>query len=306
MNVAVFGTGALGCWVAARLAASGNAVTVVGTWTEGLEAIRRDGIRVTEPGRRFEARPAVARLGAPLVPADYALILVKAHQTAALAGAAAAAVSPDGRIVTLQNGLGNRETLQAADGLGRVRAGVVVAGVRLEEAAVVAALPGTVTLEGGGDPSMARLCALLLEAGLDARLVDDIQPETWRKLAVNCAINPLSAVRNVPNGALLDDPASRALMVAAAREVEAVAAALGIAIPDAAAAAETVALRTAGNRSSMLQDLDRGARTEIDALSGAVVREARLLGLDAPVNERLWREVRALEAAAGASAAASA
>lgn len=306
MNAAVFGTGALGCWMAARLAASGHGVTVVGTWTEGLDAIRRDGILVTEPGRRLEGRPAVARLGVPLTPADFVLVLVKAHQTAAIAAAAAAAAARDGRIVTLQNGLGNREALQQADAHGRVRVGLVVAGVRLERPGVVAALPGTVTLEGGGDPSMARLCALLVDAGLDARLVDDIERELWRKLAVNCAINPLSAVRKLSNGALLEDRETRALMVAAAKEVEAVAAARGIAIDGAGAAAESVARRTAGNRSSMLQDLDRGARTEIDALCGAVVREARRLGLEAPVNERLWREVRALEALAGGAALASA
>jgi 2-dehydropantoate 2-reductase len=296
VNVTVFGTGAMGCWVAARLAASGIPVTVVGTWAEGLEAIRGDGIQVSEAGRRFAARPAVAGLGAPLAPADFVLVLAKAHQTAALAAAAVAAARAEGRIVTLQNGLGNRETLQGADARGRVRAGVVVAGVRMDRPGSVIALPGTVTLEGG-DPSMDRLCASMVGAGFDARLAEDIEAELWRKLAVNCAINPISALRNVPNGALLVDPGTRALLAAAAEEVAAVAAARGVAIPDAAATAAAVAARTARNRSSMLQDLDRGARTEIDALCGAVAREARRLGLPAPVNERLWREVNALEAA---------
>lgn len=296
MNVTVFGTGALGSWLAARLSAAGTPVTVVGTWTEGLDAIRRHGIDVKEPGRRFRAWPAAARLGAAAPAADFVLVVAKAHQTASLAPAAAAAARAEGRIVTLQNGLGNREALREADALGRVRAGVVVAGVRLERPGSVSALPGAVTLEGG-DPSMERLCALMAAAGLDARLSDDIDAELWRKLAVNCAINPLSALRNVPNGELLADAATRATLMAAAEEVAAVAAARGVSVPDAAAAAVTVAAGTAGNRSSMLQDLDRGARTEIDALCGAVVAEARRVGLAAPVNERLWREVRALEGA---------
>lgn len=304
MRAAVFGTGALGCWVAARLAAHGTSVTVVGTWKEGLDTIRRDGIRVDEPRGRLHARPEAARLGAPLAPCDFVLVLVKAHQTASVATAAAAAATPEGRIVTLQNGLGNREALRAADSAHRVRAGVVVAGVRLVEPAVVAALPGSVTLEGG-DPAMARLCALMAAAGFDARLADDIEPELWRKVAVNCAINPLSALRNVPNGALLDDPATRAMLVAAATEVEAVAAARGISLRGAAEAAVEVARGTAGNRSSMLQDLDRGACTEIDSLCGAVVREARRLGVPVPVNERLWREVLALEAARAAARASA-
>jgi 2-dehydropantoate 2-reductase len=303
--VAVFGTGALGSYVAARLSALGDsAVTIVGTWREGLDAIARDGIHVEEPGRSLLARPAVAHLHDRVPPAHFVLILVKSHQTASVAAAATRAVQADGRIVTLQNGLGNRDILEAAgepQGV-RVRAGLVVAGVRLIAPGQVSALPGTITLEGAREAPMQRLEGLLRAAGLATRLVDDIEPELWRKLAVNCAINPLSALRGVPNGALLEDPQTRALMAAAAEEVEAVAAARGVAVSGAARAAADIAAGTAGNRSSMLQDLDRGARTEIDALCGAVVREARRLGVPAPVNERLWREVRAREAARLATA----
>jgi 2-dehydropantoate 2-reductase len=296
VNVTVFGTGALGSWMAARLCASGAAaVTVAGTWPEALDVIAREGIRVDEPGRSFVARPTVAHVREPLPPADFVLVLVKSHQTASVAAPAARAASPTGRVVTLQNGIGNRELLAAADPPCPVRAGVVVAGVRLAAAGRVTALPGTVTLDGKDDEAMQRLCGLMQRAGLDARLTADVEPELWRKLAVNCAINPLTALRGVTNGALLEDPRDGALMDAAAREVQAVAAARGILLDDAAAAARAVAAWTAGNRSSMLQDLDRGARTEIDALCGAVVREGRRLGVATPVNERLWREVEARE-----------
>ncbi|HET8645482.1 MAG TPA: ketopantoate reductase family protein, partial [Vicinamibacteria bacterium] len=294
VSVTVFGTGALGCWVAGRLAQT-VPVAVVGTWVEGLEAIRGRGIRVDEPQGRLQARPQAVQLGRPLPPAEFVLVLVKSHQTASVAVAAAAAAQPAGRIVTLQNGLGNREALQAADHGGRVRAGVVVAGARLTAPATVTVVPGPVTLESAGDPAMARLAAVMAAAGFETRRVDDIEPELWRKVAINCAINPLSALHGLPNGALLEDEGLRATLRAAAAEVEAVAAARGVPLREAAAAAEAIARGTASNRSSMLQDLDRGARTEIDALCGAVVREARRLGLPAPVNERLWREVRARE-----------
>ena len=297
MNFAVFGSGALGSWLAARLSSAGEAVTVVGTWREGLDAIARDGVRVEEAGHSFVARPAVAHLHDRIDAADAVLVLVKAHQTASVAAPAARAARPDGRIVTLQNGLGNRERLAAADAGGRVRAGVVVAGVHLVAPGHVSALPGSITLEGAPEPPMQRLRASLQAAGLDARLVSDVEPELWRKLAVNCAINPLSALRGLPNGALLEDPEARALMTAAADEVEQVAQARGLALHGAAVMAAEIASRTAGNRSSMLQDLDRGAPTEIDALCGAVVREGRRLGVATPVNERLWREVEALESA---------
>lgn len=297
-SVVVFGTGALGCWFAARLADAGERVTVAGTWREGLEAIARDGIRVEEKGREFTARCAVARASDALPQAPFVLVLVKSHQTASIAPAAARAATPDGRIVTLQNGLGNREVLERSGG-DRVRAGMVVAGVRLLAPAVVSAWPATVTLGDPDDAVVGDLAAMLQRAGIAVRRVDRIEPELWKKVAINCAINPLTALRGVPNGALLEDPEARALMQEAASEVAAVAAARGVRIDDAAGAALEVARVTAGNRSSMLQDMERGARTEIDALCAAVVREGQRLGVPVPVNERLWREVRAREAAAG-------
>jgi 2-dehydropantoate 2-reductase len=125
----------------------------------------------------------------------------------------------------------------------------------------------------------------------------------WLKLAANCAINPLSALLRVPNGRLIEDAAARATLAAVAREVGAVAAALGIRLADdPAAAAEEVARLTAHNRSSMLQDVERGVATEIDVLNGAVVREAERLGVAVPENRRLLAAVHALEAEPGGAA----
>ena len=118
----------------------------------------------------------------------------------------------------------------------------------------------------------------------------------WGKLAVNCSANPLTALEGCRNGELLADPDGRARLRATAREVGDVAAALGIALAeDPADAAVRACEATSGNRSSMLQDVTRGARTEIDALNGAVAAAARRLGVAAPIVEALWRRVRALE-----------
>jgi 2-dehydropantoate 2-reductase len=102
----------------------------------------------------------------------------------------------------------------------------------------------------------------------------------------------------VANGAVLDDPAARALVEAAAREVASVARARGITLAgDPAVDALSVARRTAGNLSSMRQDLARRAATEIEFLNGAVEREGRRLGVPTPVNAQLARQVRELQAA---------
>jgi 2-dehydropantoate 2-reductase len=208
-------------------------------------------------------------------------------------------------VVTLQNGLGNREAFDAAAGAGRVAVGVATLGATLLAPGRVRAFPGEIVLGLEGCPEVDHrlqdLARLLSRAGLPTRTAADVRALVWGKLAVNCAINPLAALTGLTNGALLEHPRLRALLGRAAREVAEVAGALGIPFEDdAGARAEAVAAATAGNRASMLQDLERGAPTEIDALCGAVVGQAARHGVRAPVNEWLWRSVRARESALAA------
>jgi 2-dehydropantoate 2-reductase len=135
-------------------------------------------------------------------------------------------------------------------------------------------------------------------AGLETTLVDNPNSLVWGKLAINAGINPLTALLEVPNGELAEQESWRQVMAAAAREVAQVAAAQGIRLPFGDAADRTVAVSraTATNRSSMLQDVSRAAPTEIDAITGAVVRFGQLLGIPTPVNEKLLRLVKDKEA----------
>jgi len=118
----------------------------------------------------------------------------------------------------------------------------------------------------------------------------------WSKLVINAAINPLTALLRVPNGELLARPSAQSLMDAAAREAAAVARALGrrLTFSDPVAAAQAVAQRTAVNHSSMFQDVQRGAPTEIDAICGAIVAAGEGCGVATPVNRTLWLLVKAL------------
>jgi 2-dehydropantoate 2-reductase len=124
----------------------------------------------------------------------------------------------------------------------------------------------------------------------------EIESLIWGKLAVNAAINPLTAILDVPNGVLMKQPHTRTLIALAAREVAAVAAAKDIALPfdDVVTAVEDVVHRTARNHSSMLQDMRRGAPTEIEAINGAVVRTAERYGISTPVNQTLYLLVKSM------------
>jgi 2-dehydropantoate 2-reductase len=115
---------------------------------------------------------------------------------------------------------------------------------------------------------------------------------------INAAINPLTALLGVANGELLTRPPARALMVSLAREAPAVAVALGIRLPypDPVVAVESIARRTGANLSSMLQDVRRGAPTEIDAICGAIVKAGEQTDVTTPVNRTMWHLVEALVA----------
>jgi 2-dehydropantoate 2-reductase len=144
-------------------------------------------------------------------------------------------------------------------------------------------------------PRLERLSALLRKAGFGIETVTDLEGLLWRKLAINAGINPLTALLDIHNGGLLENKPARGLMRAAADETARVALASGVdfGTESAAKLVEEVAQRTASNLSSMLQDVRRGAPTEIDAICGAIVRQGENVGVPAPINWTLWKLILA-------------
>jgi 2-dehydropantoate 2-reductase len=297
VEILVVGTGALACLFAARLAGAGNRVTMLGSWPEGLAALRHNGVRLRElDGRLLQLPIEVIQTPNPHRNFRHALVLVKSWQTARVAKQLASCLSADGVALTLQNGFGNVETLQAALGEARVALGVITLGARLVE-------PGYAEHTGQGKVIIgthARLQMLakeITQAGFVVELIDDPQTLLWGKLVVNAAINPLTALLRVPNGGLLMITEVRELMAAAAEEAAMVATQRGVRLPypDPVTAVEDVARNTAANTSSMLQDVLRGTPTEIDAINGAIVQIGEKEGVPTPINRVLWQLVRGLD-----------
>ncbi|HMB23952.1 MAG TPA: 2-dehydropantoate 2-reductase, partial [Anaerolineales bacterium] len=266
------------------------------TWTEGLEALRKHGARLVDANgneSHFEVQVTSDPRGCRGV--KHALVLVKAWQTERVAGQLKECLAADGLAVTLQNGLGNREILAHSLGSKRVALGITTSGATLLG-------PGRVRAGGEGISSLERHPALgpveaaLKSANFQVEVVEDAQSLIWGKLVINAAINPLTALLRVPNGELLERPAAREMMSALAREAAQVAEAEGIHLPfpDPVAAVEAVAARTAANHSSMLQDVLRGARTEIDAICGAVIQAAQKHALQTPANWACWKLIKAI------------
>ena len=308
LPILIVGSGAMACLFAARLSAAGVPVMLLGNWPEAVKAIRRDGIRLLAADGSARAYPVQVINGLELSaegPASdtvellagvrYALVLVKSWQTGRAACQLAACLPGDGLALTLQNGIGNRETLAAVLGEQRVFLGVTTAGATLVAPGCVRpAGMGSVTLDAG--PRLAPLAAMLRAGGFSVDTVPDADGLVWGKLVISAAINPLTALFGIPNGELLSREPARILLASAALEAAAVAAAQGVQLPypDPVAAVEKVARNTASNHSSMLQDVQRGAPTEIDAICGAIVRAGQQSGIPTPVNNSLWQLVKTI------------
>lgn len=313
LHLSIVGVGALGCLFGSSVSRTAKAdcqvtsagskvrVCLVGSWAAQIDTLQRQGLTVLHlDGRQTQERFAATSDLSEVPGADVVLVLVKSYQTQQAAYKAARIVRPEGVVISLQNGLGNLSVLAEAVGQQRVAAGVTSQGAYL-------LAPGILQHAGqgptylGSTPVLAqkleRVADLLSQSGLETTLVDNIDGLLWGKLVVNAAINPLTALLNIPNGQLLDTAARRQLVASAAHEVARVAAAQGIVLPftDAAEQAFQVCRATAANHSSMLQDIQRGALTEIDAISGAVVRFGRQMGLPTPVNEMLFTLVKTKE-----------
>lgn len=292
-SILIVGTGALATLFAARFAKVGIPVIMLGTWVEGLNAITEKGVRVEGEGKTYRVRatanPAECR------GFQIALVLVKAWQTERAAHQLSDCLGVEGVALTLQNGLGNDTKLAAILGTLRVSQGVTTLGATLNA-------PGEVCQGGEGPvslaphPRLAPVEKMMREAGFEVRVVNNIQSLIWGKLVVSSALNPLTALLRVKNGDLLERPEAMALMGELARETAAVAKKMGILLPFKIPekAVEEVAKRTAENLSSMLQDILRGAPTEIDAINGAVVQLAEMKALQVPVNRIVWALIKAI------------
>lgn len=283
------GAGALGSLVGGLLARRDHDVHLVGR-DDHVTAVERDGLHITGTVTG-SAKPTASRTSRP---ADVTVVTVKSYDTET---AAETIAGQQDTVVSLQNGLGNESELdEALDAT--VLAGTATYGARLTEPGVVECTGvGEIAIgavEGGPSDDAERFVRATRDA-LDVRQSEAMPRELWQKLAVNAAINPVTALTGMRNG-----PAAAAaedVMRAAARETAAAARDAGVDAGkerDLADMAIRVARSTAENRSSMLQDVSAGRQTEIEAINGHV---AAVADRPVPTNLTLATLVRALREA---------
>jgi len=291
LRVLIFGAGAVGGALAALLSPA-NEVDVAVRGRAG--AIAKDGITVTGAVERT-VRPRTRPDGIY----DVIFVTTKAYDTATAAEAVAHHVGEGTAVVSLQNGMGNLELLEARYG-DRAMAGLTTMGVtRTGDTTVRLVAKGRTVIgsRAGRTGAAQAVAALLRSAGLDAAASEDIVAEVWMKAVVNAAINPLAALAGGPNSRLLEHPPLLRLSERACIEAARAAEAAGVTLPapDPFARMKEVLWDTRNNRCSMLQDLEAGRRTEIDEITGALVRRGEEMGVTMAVNRSLWTLMREAE-----------
>ncbi|MEF8856221.1 MAG: 2-dehydropantoate 2-reductase [Haloplanus sp.] len=298
MEILIFGAGSLGSLVGGRLARAHD-VTLLGREPH-VAAVRADGLRITGV-EALDVSPA-ATTDAADTSADLAVVTVKAYDTET--AARTLATGDYGAVLSLQNGMGNEDILaEYVDA--PVLAGTATCGARLIDPGHVEWTGrGTITL-GAWRPTddtatVERVAAAFRAADFSTEVATDMRRQLWEKLAINAAINPITALARVENGALQSGPlADLARRAAVETAVVAQADGVDLGAETARAAVDTVARETARNRSSMYRDVARGRRTEIDAINGYVVDRAAATGPEVPTNRTLAALIRGWEAGIG-------
>jgi len=302
MKIAVVGAGAMGSLFGAMLAEAGNEVWLCDVWFEHVQTINKEGLTIERNGKT--RRLSIAATTAPerIGQADLVIIFVKSTHTTAAAEAARMLAGTDGTALTLQNGMGNADILAEFIDAERVLAGTTSHGATMLGPGSVRHAgvgPTTIGAWAGTQPARQRarrLSAFFTKTGIEAHAVDDVQPVLWNKLLINIGINAITALTAIKNGQLLDLESTRLLSRRAVEEGMNVARELKIAVgQDAVENVFEVAAATAANRSSMGQDVDNQRPTEIGTINGFIVREAKRLGLEAPVNVTLTALVETLQ-----------
>ena len=303
MKVAIVGAGAMGSLFGALLAEGGHEVWLCDIWQEHIKALKQNGLKIEHVGEIRNVNLNASSDPRQIGESELVLIFVKSTQTKSAAESAALLAGRNGWVMTLQNGMGNAETIAEHIPSNRILAGTTAHGATMLEAGSIrhaGAGPTTLGMWAGGEREfrIARQIAdQFTRAGIEATAVEAVRPVIWDKLLVNVGINAITALTGIKNGQILDLELTRELSRAAVEEAASVAQAQGIEIrKDPAAHVFQVAAATAANRSSMGQDIDHRRPTEIKAINGFVVREAESMGIAAPVNRALTALVETIQA----------
>lgn len=302
MKIAVIGPGAMGCLIAGFLKSrTKEEIWLVDNNPERAKSIKDEGIKIEGISGNISAKLDVTADPKEIGPCDLVIICVKSYSTEEACKDIKDLVSDKTLVLTLQNGIGNVQTLNDYFGSEKIIAGITNHGATLLGI-------GHVRHAGKGDTIIGKsgakvlgnirdVAAVLTKAGFETKVSKDIDSVIWSKLIINVGINALTAIVRVKNGRLIQHDETRALLRSAVQEAVKIVKRkrAKLVYDDPIQKVEAVCKATATNVSSMLQDVLNKKRTEIDYINGAILRQGKALGIPTPINEALTNLVKTIE-----------
>ncbi len=314
-RVCIYGVGAIGGYLAARLALSGEVVTGIARG-EQLAAIRERGLMLIQDGERLTPSLECVEQPADLGPQDFVFLTMKSHTAPAIAESIAPLLGPDTVVVTACNGFpwwyfhaanipGEAPVLDSVDpdgrlshgiGPGRAIGSVVYPAARVAEPAVIEHVFGNRFSIGEPDGSISvrlqELAQIMTRAGFDVAAIPNIRVEIWVKLVANAAFNPVSLLTGQTLAEMLDNVETYARLKKIMAEAAAVAAALGIQLPMQADELLKLSRPFGAHKTSMLQDFEAGREVELDTIVGSISELARFYGMSTPALDTVLQSAR--------------
>ena len=294
------GAGAIGSLVGGLLAQAGNEVSFVGRKPH-IDKIHQNGLLLEGISGEYRLKLKVTTDASKLQAPDLIILTVKAYATAQAVRDAKPLFKGHTYFLCLQNGLGTEEVASSILGQDRILRGTTSEGALFLEPGKVRHMGHGETIIGSSNPAdrgiLSQIEQEFQKAGFKTTVSDDIKRVVWEKIFVNVAINPFGALTGLRNGDLLTVPEIQAAMKAAVLEGIEVTEKLGVKLSDQSPIerAFEVARKTAQNKNSMLQDIEKRKKTEIDFINGALVRYGETVGISCPINAVLTALIKGVE-----------
>lgn len=305
MKIAIVGAGVLGTIFSSLFEKCGFDVTLIEVMAERIDLIRREGLSLTMPdGSVAKTAPRITANPGQVGHCDVVMVCVKGYHTKSAIDSAKPMIGPSTMVLSVQNGLGNLETIAQAVGEEKVVGGITAHSgmpISLNEVRYVGGLGPLLVVGPLGKTAPAPFDAFvdrLKNSGLMVECVDDIQKVMWKKLIANVSTNCIAAITGLTGGKAVEHEPTVKMIGELACEVAAVAKAKGLSFPeldDPLAFALKAFASTKDNKVSMLQDIEAGRPTEIGSLNEVIAAEGDRLGVPTPFNKTVTLLVRGLE-----------
>ncbi|MCH2511235.1 MAG: oxidoreductase [Chloroflexi bacterium] len=322
MKIAIVGAGAIGAFLGAKLALSGEDVYLIARGPH-LRAMQADGVRVRSPEGDFEAHPTATDDYESIGPVDFVFLTVKAHSLTGIAPNLAPLLGPDTAVVSAQNGIPwwyfmghggpfDGESIESVDPGGviagaidqsRIIGCVIYPSTAIVEPGVIEHIEGNRfslgELDGSSSDRCKRLAGAFIAAGLRAPIRGHIRHDMWIKLLGNVVFNPMSALTGATLVEMVTHPETSATVRAVMTEADEVAQGLGVRLPFTVEQRMEGARKVGAHKTSMLQDLEAGRPMELESVVGVVIELGEKLGLPMPLTRTLYSCARLLEQVRG-------